>query len=70
MPENLIVVGAGAIGCEMATSYNPSGGRVALIGDVLPRRKPKAARHVKKALVEEGVMGAKWLIFFMQLRWL
>jgi pyruvate/2-oxoglutarate dehydrogenase complex dihydrolipoamide dehydrogenase (E3) component len=58
MPERLLVVGAGAIGCELAQAFARFGSRVVLV-DVadraLPRDDEAAARAVAAALEREGV---------------
>lgn len=56
VPEHLIVLGAGAVGTEMATLYNQMGSKVTLIGNkVLPKMVPEAGRIVQESLERAGV---------------
>lgn len=58
VPEHLIVIGAGVVGCEMATVFATFGGRVTLIGSsaaVLPRCEPEASKRVRQSLTDHGV---------------
>jgi pyruvate/2-oxoglutarate dehydrogenase complex dihydrolipoamide dehydrogenase (E3) component len=65
VPASLIVVGGGAVGCELAQFYRRIGSRVALVQNgehLLPRIDPEAADLLADALREEGVelrLGAK-----------
>jgi len=58
LPQRLIVVGAGPIGCEMAQAFARFGSDVTLLGrasHVLPREDADAAAIVQRRLVEDGV---------------
>lgn len=58
VPEHLIILGAGAVGSEMATFYSAIGSRVTLISstsEILPKCEPEAAKIVRKALEANGV---------------
>jgi pyruvate/2-oxoglutarate dehydrogenase complex dihydrolipoamide dehydrogenase (E3) component len=65
LPRSLVVVGGGAVGCELAQFYARAGARVTLVqnGDhLLPRVDPEAADVLADALREDGVelrLGAK-----------
>jgi dihydrolipoamide dehydrogenase len=57
-PESLVVVGGGAVGCELAQFYSRMGSRVALIqsGDhILERVDREAGEMLGELLMEEGV---------------
>jgi pyruvate/2-oxoglutarate dehydrogenase complex dihydrolipoamide dehydrogenase (E3) component len=58
VPESLIVVGAGAVGCELAQFYARLGTRVALVqsGDhILPRVDREAGELLAGLFAEEGI---------------
>ena len=58
LPERLVVVGAGPIGCEMAQAFARLGSRVVLVENargVLPREDSDAAKIVAEALCRDGV---------------
>jgi pyruvate/2-oxoglutarate dehydrogenase complex dihydrolipoamide dehydrogenase (E3) component len=58
VPESLIVVGAGAVGCELSQFYARAGSRVTLLqsGDfILPRVDRQAGDLLAGVLVDEGV---------------
>jgi pyruvate/2-oxoglutarate dehydrogenase complex dihydrolipoamide dehydrogenase (E3) component len=58
LPERLVVVGAGPIGCEMAQAFARLGSRVVLVENargVLPREDTDAAKIVAEALRRDGV---------------
>ncbi|HMO15895.1 MAG TPA: mercuric reductase [Pirellulaceae bacterium] len=67
LPERLIVIGGGPIGCEMAQSFARFGSKVTLIelaSRVLAREEPDAALIVQQAMQNDGVelvLGAKIL---------
>ncbi|MGI8793533.1 MAG: dihydrolipoyl dehydrogenase family protein, partial [Acidimicrobiales bacterium] len=57
-PGSLIVLGGGAIGCEMAQALARLGVSVTIIeaeGEVLPNEEPEASEAARAALVESGV---------------
>jgi len=58
VPESLIVVGGGAVGCELAQVYARLGSRVMLVqnGDrLLPQVDPEAADILAETFREEGI---------------
>jgi len=58
LPERLVVLGGGPIGCEMAQSFARFGSRVTLLvkdGHVLPREDADAAEIVQQAMIRDGV---------------
>ncbi|KAF2098961.1 dihydrolipoyl dehydrogenase [Rhizodiscina lignyota] len=58
VPEHLIVLGAGAVGCEMSAVYASFGGKVSLVciaPEVLPRMDPEAGKLVRGSLESQGV---------------
>jgi pyruvate/2-oxoglutarate dehydrogenase complex dihydrolipoamide dehydrogenase (E3) component len=65
VPASLLVVGGGAVGCELAQLYARLGARVTLVQNgehLLPRMDPEAADLLADALREDGVelqLGAK-----------
>ncbi|MBI1245206.1 MAG: dihydrolipoamide dehydrogenase [Alphaproteobacteria bacterium] len=56
-PDHLLVVGGGAIGCELAQAHARLGTRVTLVeaGEILPREDREAAAVVRRALLADGV---------------
>jgi pyruvate/2-oxoglutarate dehydrogenase complex dihydrolipoamide dehydrogenase (E3) component len=58
VPESLVVVGGGAVGCELAQFYARLGSRVTLVQNgehLLPRMDPEAADLLAERLQEDGV---------------
>jgi pyruvate/2-oxoglutarate dehydrogenase complex dihydrolipoamide dehydrogenase (E3) component len=58
LPSHLLVIGGGAIGCEMAQSFARFGSRVTLLDQaerILPRDDAEASRVVLDALRRDGV---------------
>lgn len=58
LPERLIVVGAGPIGCELGQAFARFGSRVTLVDRaprVLPREEADTARLVQAAFVRDGM---------------
>ena len=58
VPEHLLILGGGMVGCEMATAFSSFGGKVTLISssaDLLPRFEPEAGKRVQAALEADGV---------------
>lgn len=58
-PRRLAILGAGAVGCELAQAFARLGTRVELIEiapQVLPQEEPQAAALVAGALAREGVV--------------
>jgi pyruvate/2-oxoglutarate dehydrogenase complex dihydrolipoamide dehydrogenase (E3) component len=57
-PAHLVVVGGGAIGCEIAHAYARLGTRVTLLEagpSILPKEDPEAVAYVRDALIADGV---------------
>ncbi len=58
MPQHLLVVGAGPVGCEMAQAFRRLGARVTLVSSreqVLPREEPTASRLLAEVFAAEGI---------------
>jgi pyruvate/2-oxoglutarate dehydrogenase complex dihydrolipoamide dehydrogenase (E3) component len=58
VPERLIVLGAGAIGCELSQAFARFGSRVTLVDmeeRILPKEEPDAAAVVLRAMEADGV---------------
>lgn len=58
VPEHLIILGAGAVGTEMATAYASFGAKVSLVcstPEILPKYDPEAGELVRKGLTSQGV---------------
>ena len=58
IPERLLVLGAGPIGCELAQAFARFGSRVTLLDMAnrpLPREEPEASRVLLQALERDGV---------------
>ena len=58
LPERLLIVGAGSVGCEMAQAFSRLGSEVTLVGrsaTILPREHPEASSILTQALTDEGV---------------
>lgn len=58
LPEKLVVIGGGPIGCEMAQAFARFGSAVTLLHDrdeILPKDDPEAAAIVRRALERDGV---------------
>ncbi|WP_317533265.1 dihydrolipoyl dehydrogenase family protein [Rhodococcus cerastii] len=58
LPQRLMIVGAGSVGCEMAQAFSRLGSDVTLVGrsdTILPREHPKASSILTQALTDEGV---------------
>ncbi len=58
LPRELLVLGAGPIGCELAQAFARFGSRVTLLDQaprVLPREDPDAAAIVQRHLVSDGI---------------
>ncbi|UCE87963.1 MAG: mercuric reductase [Deltaproteobacteria bacterium] len=58
LPERLLVIGAGPIGCELAQAFARFGSRVTILDQadhVLPREDADAAQVVQAALARDGV---------------
>ena len=56
VPNSLVILGAGAVGAEMATLYNQLGSKVTLVGNrLLSKVVPEASKIVKESLSRAGV---------------
>lgn len=58
LPQHLIVIGAGPIGCEMAQAFRRLGARVTLVealAQVLPLEDPQASRVLARVFAAEGI---------------
>lgn len=58
LPERLVVVGGGSIGCELSQAFARLGSQVTVVeegGRVLPREDPEASAVVAAALERDGV---------------
>lgn len=58
VPDHLIVIGAGAVGTEMATAYASFGSRVTVVSsaeEILPSVDTEAGKVVREAMVNRGV---------------
>lgn len=58
VPESLIVIGGGAIGCELGQAFARFGSAVTIVeaaDHVLPPEDPEVARLLAEALTEEGI---------------
>ncbi len=58
LPEHLIIIGGGPIGCEMAQAHRRLGARVTILdaGGILPKDDPEAVEVVRRRLTSEGVV--------------
>ncbi len=57
VPEHLIVIGSGVVGCEMATAFSTFGSKVTLVSataEILARYEPEAGRRVREALTAQN----------------
>jgi dihydrolipoamide dehydrogenase len=57
VPGRLVVLGAGAVGCEMATAYASFGSKVTLVSDsaeILPKLPREAGKLVRQSLTNRG----------------
>ncbi|KAE9382102.1 putative oxidoreductase [Stipitochalara longipes BDJ] len=58
VPEHLVVLGGGVVGCEMATAYSSFGAKVTIVHkttEILPRLDPEAGKLVRESLARRGV---------------
>ena len=58
LPQRLLVIGAGPIGCELAQSFRRFGSEVTLfndVGHILPREDPDAAAILQAQFAREGI---------------
>ncbi|WP_460820224.1 dihydrolipoyl dehydrogenase family protein, partial [Nocardioides korecus] len=58
LPDDLVVLGGGSIGCELAQAFARLGSRVSVVEgtpSILPREDLRAATQLARALVHDGV---------------
>ena len=58
VPKSLVILGAGAVGCEMATAYAGFGSQVSVVTsteEILPKMDPEAGKIVREELGSRGV---------------
>ena len=58
LPEKMVVIGAGPIGCELAQAFARLGSAVTVLTDgstILPREDPDAGKIVEESLRQDGV---------------
>ena len=57
LPENLIVIGAGPIGCELAQAHRRLGSKVTVLdlGPMMPKDDPEAVDVVRQRFAAEGI---------------
>jgi dihydrolipoamide dehydrogenase len=58
LPESIIIVGGGAIGCEFAYIYNSYNVDVTLIEtlpQLLPKEDPEISEYLKKSFIKQGI---------------
>lgn len=59
LPQHLVIVGGGPIGCEVAQSYRRLGAQVTLIAEkLLPQEEPEAGAVLAQVLATEGI---RWM---------
>jgi len=59
LPEHLIIIGAGAVGCEMATAYSSFGAKVTVVTsteEILPRFDIRVGKMVRESLASRRVV--------------
>jgi pyruvate/2-oxoglutarate dehydrogenase complex dihydrolipoamide dehydrogenase (E3) component len=58
VPEHLIIMGGGVVGCEMATAYSSYGAQVTVVHkskEILNRLDPEVGKLVRESLASHGV---------------
>jgi len=58
MPDNLLIIGGGAVGCEFATLYNTFGSRVTIVeamDTILPREDREAGQLLQSLFEKQGI---------------
>ncbi len=57
LPDHLLIMGGGPIGCELAQAFVRLGARVSLVemASLLPKDDPEAVNVVRRALLHDGV---------------
>jgi len=56
LPNRLIVVGGGPIGCELAQAFARLGSKVTLVGTMLPREDDDVRKIMMKAFMDDGLV--------------
>ena len=60
IPERLLVLGGGAVGCELAQAYRRLGARRVTVVEasprLLPNEEPFAGEQIRKAFADEGIL--------------
>jgi pyruvate/2-oxoglutarate dehydrogenase complex dihydrolipoamide dehydrogenase (E3) component len=57
LPQHLVIIGAGPIGCEMAQAHRRLGSQVTILdlGPMLPRDDPEAVAVIRNSFAAEGI---------------
>jgi pyruvate/2-oxoglutarate dehydrogenase complex dihydrolipoamide dehydrogenase (E3) component len=56
LPEHMVVIGGGPIGCEIAQAYRRLGSRVTIMAErLLPREEPEVSQLLETVFAEEGI---------------
>jgi pyruvate/2-oxoglutarate dehydrogenase complex dihydrolipoamide dehydrogenase (E3) component len=57
LPEHLLVMGGGPVGCELAQAFRRLGARVSLVemARLLPKDDPEPVEILRRALIEDGI---------------
>jgi pyruvate/2-oxoglutarate dehydrogenase complex dihydrolipoamide dehydrogenase (E3) component len=57
LPEHLLVMGGGPVGCELAQAFRRLGARVSLVEmtRLLPKDDPELVEILRRALIEDGI---------------
>ncbi len=57
LPEKLIVIGGGPVGCELGQAFRRLGSEVVIIelGEILPKDDPELSDIVRRRLIREGI---------------
>jgi len=58
LPDNLLIIGGGAVGCEFATLYNTFGSRVTIVeamDTILPREDSEAGQMLQSSFEKQGI---------------
>lgn len=57
LPQHLLVVGGGPIGCEIAQAYRRLGSSVTIIAEhLLPREEPEVSELLNRVFAQEGIV--------------
>jgi len=56
LPQHLLVIGGGPVGCELAQAYRRLGSRVTVIAEgLLPREEPEVSELLDRIFAQEGI---------------